>query len=47
MQALRCTSLTLLDGVGTLMFGQNMLLNILIVMDIVALTQNQQLQTNL
>ena len=49
MRALRCASSTSLDGVapGALVFGQDMLLNIPIVMDIISLTQNQQLQTDL
>ena len=49
MQALQCASSTSLDGVapGALMFGWDMLLNIPIVTNIVTLTQNWQLQTDL
>ena len=48
-RAMRCASSTSLDGVapGALVFGRDMLLNIPIVTDIISITQNRQLQTDL
>ena len=49
MRALRCASSTSLNGVapGSLVFGRDMLLNIPIVTDIISITENRQLQTDL
>jgi hypothetical protein len=49
MRAMRCASSTSLQGVapGALVFGRDMLLNIPIMTDIVSITENRQLQTNL
>ena len=49
MRAMRCAASTSLDGVspGSLAFGRDMLLNIPIVTDIVSITENRQLQTDL
>ena len=49
MRAMRCASSTSLNGVapGALVFGRDMLLNIPIVTDIVAISENRQLQTDL
>ena len=49
MHALRCASSTSLQGVapGALVFGRDMLLNIPIITDIISITENRQLQTDL
>ena len=49
MRAMRCAASTSLDGIspGSLVFGRDMLLNIPIVTDIVSITENRQLQTDL
>jgi hypothetical protein len=49
MRAMQCASSTSLQGVapGALVFGRDMLLNIPIMTDIVSITENRQLQTNL
>ena len=49
MRAMRCASSTSLNGVapGALVFGRDMLLNIPIVTDIISITENRQLQTDL
>ena len=49
MRALRSSASTSLDGVspGALVFGRDMLLNIPIVTDIISITHNRQLQTDL
>ena len=49
MRAMRCASSTSLQGVapGALVFGRDMLLNIPIVTDIISITENRQLQTDL
>ena len=49
MRAMRCAASTSLDGVspGSLVFGRDMLLNVPIVTDIVSITKNRQLQTDL
>ena len=49
MRALRCASSSSLNGFapGSLVFGRDMLLNIPIVTDIIAISENRQLQTDL
>ena len=49
MRAMRCAASTSLEGVapGALVFGRDMLLNIPIVTDIISITENRQLQTDL
>ena len=49
MRALRSASSTSLSGVapGALVFGRDMLLNVPIVTDIISITENRQLQTDL
>ena len=49
MRAMRCASSNSLDGVspGSLVFGRDMLLNIPIVTDIIAVSENRQPQTDL
>ena len=46
---MRCASSTSLNGVapGALVFGRDMLLNVPIVTDIISITENRQLQTDL
>ena len=49
MHAMRCAASTSLNGFssGSLVFGRDMLLNIPIVTDIISITENRQLQTDL
>ena len=49
MRALRCAASTSLNGIapGSLVFGRDMLLNIPIVTDIISISENRQLQTDL
>lgn len=49
LHAMRCAASTSLNGIapGALVFGRDMLLNIPIVTDIIAISENRQLQTNL
>jgi len=49
MRAMRCSASTSLDGIspGSLVFGRDMLLNIPIVTDIISISENRQLQTDL